>query len=170
MDIQTTTSESKQKELFITMALSAWNAQNSRITKLVNTYSNEQWMNETASGRNRGIYLLGHLIAVSDGLLPLFGLGNRMYPTYEKVFLTSADREVTDIPAIEELKQAWAKINETLDAHFKKFTPEEWFTRHTAVSEEDFSKEPHRNKLNVLMNRTSHTAYHHGQLVYLAKK
>jgi hypothetical protein len=47
---------------------------------------------------------------------------------------------------------------------------DEWFNKHTAVSAEDFAKEPHRNKLNVIVNRTNHTSYHLGQLVYLVKK
>lgn len=169
METITTTSDSQQV-LFINMARSAWDTQNSRVTKLLNTYTTDQWMTETANGRNRGIYLLGHLIAVSDGLLPLFGLGERLFPAYEKIFLTSADRTIQETPTIEELKQAWEKVNQALDTHFKKFKPEDWFTRHTAVSEGDFAKEPHRNKLNVLMNRTSHTAYHLGQLAYLNKK
>jgi len=36
-----------------------------------------------------------------------------------------------------------------------------------AVSDEDFSKEPHRNKLNVIINRTNHMSYHLGQLILL---
>lgn len=47
---------------------------------------------------------------------------------------------------------------------------EDWFMRHTAISEENFASEPHRNKLNIVMNRTSHLSYHLGQLVYLIKK
>lgn len=42
--------------------------------------------------------------------------------------------------------------------------------KHSAVSEEDFAKEPHRNKLNLLLNRTNHLSYHHGQLVFLKEK
>jgi hypothetical protein len=45
--------------------------------------------------------------------------------------------------------------------------PAEWFNRHTVVSEADFEKEPHRNKLNLLINRTNHLSYHLGQLIYL---
>jgi hypothetical protein len=45
--------------------------------------------------------------------------------------------------------------------------PQDWLGRHTAVSEEDFQKEKHRNKLNVLISRTNHAGYHLGQLVYL---
>jgi hypothetical protein len=45
-----------------------------------------------------------------------------------------------------------------------------WFERHTSVSEEDFLKEPHRNKLNVLLNRTNHQSYHFGQMILLQAK
>jgi hypothetical protein len=54
-----------------------------------------------------------------------------------------------------------------LQEHFDTLSTEQWFQRHTAVSEVDFEKEPHRNKLNVLLSRTSHIAYHLGQLVLL---
>jgi hypothetical protein len=32
------------------------------------------------------------------------------------------------------------------------------------------AKEPHRNKLNLLMNRTNHLSYHLGQLVLLQQQ
>jgi hypothetical protein len=165
-----TTQISSTQDLFITMAISAWNTQNGRVTKLLNTLSDDQWMQETAPGRNRGIYLLGHLIAVSDGLQPLFGLGERTHPELEKIFLSSPDRSVSEIPSISQLKQYWKNVNEKLDEAFSRFSVTDWFSRHTSVSEEDFAKEPHRNKLNVLINRSQHTAYHLGQLAYLAKR
>jgi hypothetical protein len=37
----------------------------------------------------------------------------------------------------------------------------DWFSRHMLVSPEDFAKEPHRNKLNVIINRTNHMANHY---------
>ena len=33
------------------------------------------------------------------------------------------------------------------------------------LSAEDFAKEPHRNKISVLLSRNSHLAFHHGQMV-----
>jgi len=168
--MQTTVTPTTQTEIFINMALAAWDSQNNRVAKLLNTYNDEQWASETAPGRNRGIYLIGHLIAVSDGLFPLFGLGQRRYPDFEKIFLTNPDRAVEELPSIAELKTIWVAVHDELSQKFKKLSTDDWFSRHTSVSEEDFAKEPHRNKLNVLMNRTGHTAYHLGQLVYLAKK
>lgn len=50
---------------------------------------------------------------------------------------------------------------------FDSLKPEEWFEKHTAVSTEDFEREPHRNKLNIVVTRTSHLQYHLGQLQLL---
>ena len=36
-----------------------------------------------------------------------------------------------------------------------------------ATIEEDFIKEPHRNKLNIILTRTTHLSYHTGQLALL---
>jgi hypothetical protein len=46
-------------------------------------------------------------------------------------------------------------------------TAEQWLEKHTSVSDEDFAKEPHRNKLSVLISRTNHLANHIGQLLFL---
>lgn len=54
-----------------------------------------------------------------------------------------------------------------LQEKFDNMTSEQWFEKHTAVSEEDFAKEPHRNKLNIIITRTSHLQYHTGQIVLL---
>jgi hypothetical protein len=157
------------KDIFVKMSLSAWETQNSRVKKLLDTLTDEQLMSETAPGRNRGIYLIGHLITVSDGMFPILGLGERLYPQLEDVFLKKADRSGLAMPSINELKKQWDDVHNKLSAEFSKISADEWFARHTAVSESDFAKEPHRNKLNILINRANHTSYHLGQLIYLNK-
>jgi len=42
--------------------------------------------------------------------------------------------------------------------------PEEWLKKHNAVSDEDFAKEPLRNRLSVLETRTTHAGFHAGQI------
>ena len=74
------------------------------------------------------------------------------------------------MPAIDELKKYWNEVNTELTEHFSTMQPAEWFAPHTAVSEKDFEKEPHRNKLNVLITRSTHQSYHLGQLAYLKNK
>ena len=158
------------KTVFIKMALSAWDTYNERVNKLINSLSDEQLIAETAPGRNSGIYLFGHLIAVSDGLFPILGFGERLYPELDKIFVVNPDRSGLAMPSINELKEYWKKVNAKLADHILQLSEDEWFTRHNNVSEADFANEPHRNKLNIIINRTNHTSYHLGQLVYLAKK
>jgi len=171
MSASITTNESiTAKTVFIKMTLSAWDSYNARVDKLINTLSDEQLSAETAPGRNSGIYLLGHLIAVSDGLFPILGFGEKLYPELAKVFLESPDKSGLEMPSITALKEYWKKVNTKLTDHINQVSEDEWFTRHNNVSEADFADEPHRNKLNIIINRTNHTSYHLGQLIYLAKK
>ena len=48
--------------------------------------------------------------------------------------------------------------------------PADWFARHTSVSEEDFAKEPHRNRLNVIITHCTWKTYHLGQMALFEKK
>jgi len=45
----------------------------------------------------------------------------------------------------------------------------DWRQRHTAVSEEDFAKDPSRNRFAVLLSRTNHLSYHLGQALLALK-
>lgn len=154
----------------ISQILTTWTASTNRVTAFFNKYEDAAYEQEVAPGRSRAIYLLGHLVASSDGLLPLFGISERLYPQLETLFSTNPDRAFDEIPSIAELKGYWEKVNNTLAAHFNKMQTQDWLSRHTKVSEEDFAKEPHRNKLNVLLSRTTHISYHMGQLIFLNKK
>lgn len=171
MSISATTNESLgTKTIFIKMALSAWDTYNARVNKLIDALSDEQLGTDTAPERNSGTYLLGHLVAVSDGLFPILGFGERFYPQLDKIFVETPDKSGLEMPSLNELKEYWKKVNAKLTDHIIRMPEEEWFTRHTKISEEDFAKEPHRNKLNIIINRTNHTSYHLGQLVYLNPK
>lgn len=156
--------------LFVKMAISAWDSQVKQMDKLLDSLTDEQWMNEIAPGKNRGIYLLGHLAAVNDYMLSLFEFSDRLHPEWEHMFVRTPDKSGHEFPSLTELKKYWRQVNETLATHFNKMEPETWFTKHTSVSEEAFAKEPHRNKLNVLINRTNHQSYHLGQIVLLQGK
>jgi hypothetical protein len=61
-------------------------------------------------------------------------------------------------------------VNKALSDHIKNLPADEWFTRHANISEEDFIKEPNRNRLNVLLDRTIHLSNHRGQLLLLQNK
>lgn len=159
-----------EKELLVKMVISAWDAQQKNADKQLAALSDEQLSAEIAPGANSGIYLFGHLAGVNDALLPLLGFGEKLYPHLEEIFLTNPDKSGFEQPSISELKNYWNEINANLASHFSQISSDEWLTKHTAVSDEDFAKEPHRNKLNVLISRTNHQSYHLGQLSLLAKK
>lgn len=158
-----------QQELFVKMAIDAWNIQIDRTNKLFNSLSDEQLSQEVAPGRNSGIYLMGHLTAVHDALFPLLDIGEKLYPHLDEIFVKNPDKSNLEKPAAKELRNSWADVNEKLSERFVNFSTEEWFQRHMSISEAEFMKEPHRNKLNVLLNRTAHLANHLGQLIFLKK-
>jgi hypothetical protein len=159
-----------QTQQIIAQVVNAWAAQNKRITAFFNKYDADTYLNEVAPERNRGVYLLGHLTATADGLLPLLGIGEKLYPRYEAMFLTNPDKFFDEIPSVEELKQHWETVNAKLAAAFNDMTPTDWLEKHTKVSAGDFALDPSRNKLNVLLSRTTHTGYHMGQLTFLTEK
>ncbi len=158
-----------QNKLMLKQALDAWNGQLVRATKLFNELTDEQIENETAPGRNTGTYLLGHLVAVHDAMFPLLGTGDKLYPQLEEVFIKNPDKSALARPSVKELRNYWTDVHAALTEHFNKLMVDEWLEKHAAVSPEDFVKEPHRNRLNVLLSRTNHLAYHFGQLAYLKR-
>ena len=153
--------------IFIKMVLDAWHTHIKRTDELFNSLSDEQLMQEIAPGRNRGIYLLGHLAAVHDRILPLLELGNPLYPELWDPFVERPDKEVTELPTTQTLREYWKEINTNVAGNISSLSHETWFQKHTSVSAEDFAKEPHRNKLNIIVNRTNHLANHLGQLLLL---
>ncbi len=158
-----------EKQLFVKMALDTWSERINATSKLVDQLTDDQLMNEVAPGRNRGIYLVGHLASVHDQMLPLLRFQEMLYPELKPVFIDAADR-TTELPAVAQVREQWKLVHYTLMGHITRLPPEVWFTRHASITEEDFEKEPHRNRLNLLMNRTNHLSYHRGQLALLASK
>ena len=156
-----------QPALFVKMVLSAWRLQNKIVNELLDKIPDEQLLKETAPGRNTGIYLLGHFAAINDNLFKLLGLGERLHEELDDIFIDNPDKSGKAMPTVETLKQYWNEINTKLSDHFDKMQPEEWFEKHNSISAEDFAKEPHRNKLNVIITRTVHQGYHLGQMIYL---
>ena len=156
-----------KEQIMLKMTFDRWNASIKNCDTLLSSLSDEQLQKEIAPKKNRGIYLLGHLIAVHDDLIVLLGIGDKLYPELHTPFIKSPDKSVSEIPSVRELREKWAKQCEWLNQKFESLKPDEWFEKHTAVSLEDFAKEPHRNKLNIIITRTTHLQYHLGQLVLL---
>ncbi|MEP7108786.1 MAG: DinB family protein, partial [Ferruginibacter sp.] len=170
MQTQTSVNEiTPDKELFIKMVLDAWGSHNARFNKLFDELPDEQLLSEVSPGKNSGIYLAGHLVAINDAMLPILGFGEKLYPQLEEIFIAKPDKSGLELPSVNELKKYRDEINAKLIFHIGRLQAKEWFTRHAVVSKEDFAKEPHRNKLNILINRTNHLSYHLGQLALLVE-
>ncbi len=159
--------EKAQNELFAATVLSNWELALKRITTIFDRYTDEDLERPIAPGRNRVIYLLGHLVAVHDNMLQLLDLGDRRYPQLDALFIHNPDNPETKLPPPSELRQHWTAVNTFLTDRLREWKPEEWLKKHTAVTAEDFAKEPHRNRLNIVLSRTGHVSYHAGQLALL---
>ena len=155
---------------FIESALRGWKSNVEQADKLFGALSQGELEQEVAPGRNRLIYLWGHLAAVNDALLPLLGIGERLHPEFDGIFISNPDKSVPLTVSGQSLRGAWQEIHQKLWEGFSKFSTSDWGRRHTAVSEEDFEREPHRNRFTVLLGRTAHLAYHVGQATLARRK
>jgi DinB superfamily len=153
-----------QKTVFTKMALQSWQTQLDRATKLINELTEEQLLKEIAPSKNRGVYLVGHLAAVHDAYPELLGFGKKAYPELEAIFISAPDKSTEKIPTIPELKQIWTTVHDRLKNEFANMSTDSWFSRHASMTDEDFEKDPARNKLTTLLSRTNHLSYHFGQL------
>src|SRR3954466_8422345 len=115
--------------IFIKMVLDAWRTYIKRTDELFDSLSDEQLMKEIAPGKNRGVYLLGHLAAVHDRILPLLELGNPLYSELWEPFVERPDKEVTALPATQALRQYWKEINTNLAGNISSLLPEAWFQK-----------------------------------------
>jgi hypothetical protein len=148
-------------------ALRSWRSNMDRITKFFTAQSEEQLQQEIAPGKNRLIYLWGHLAAINDALLPLLDIGPRLHPELDPLFVSNPDRLSPKTHSGAELKRIWDEIDQSLWTAFPQWSPSEWLQKHTAVSEEDFAREPHRNRYTILLGRTTHLSYHLGQALLI---
>jgi len=154
-------------EVLIQTAISSWEQIINRVGTLCSSCSEEQLLVEVASGKNRILYLWGHLTAVHDALFSVLRLGERLHPELDAIFIAQPDRSVS-LPTSTEIAKRWEDVHIELLSRFKTLTSKEWLDRHGNVSPEEFEQNPTRNRLAVLLGRTNHASYHFGQMM-LAK-
>ncbi|TFF39140.1 DinB family protein [Mucilaginibacter psychrotolerans] len=154
-----------EQQLFVTMALQGWNTHVARAEKYFDALSDTDFQKTIAPGKNRIIYLYGHLTSYHDLLIETLGIGEALYPELTPAFLRTPDGPGVDAYTVGELKQYWVDVHSRLSQLFAALPAEDWFKRHNAMTDEDFAKDPTRNRLSVLLSRTNHIAYHFGQLV-----
>lgn len=157
------------KQLIVKCVLDSWNARVKEANDILDNLTDEQLQKEIAPGKNRGSYLLGHLTAVNDKMLPLLNFEQQQYANLNDTFLIKPDK-TSELPPVSDIRAYWKNSIAKLATHFDSLSPDDWFQKHTSVSEEDFIKEPHRNRLNVVLGRTTHLTYHLGQIALLKSK
>ncbi|MBL8000422.1 MAG: DinB family protein [Flavobacteriales bacterium] len=158
------------QQRFVKMVLDAWHAQVNGTTALLDKLTDAQLKQEVATGRNRGTYLVGHLTAEHDLLFPLLRFGAPLFPELKPVFVDAADGPAVDAYDVAQLRARWTQVHTALNTHVMALAANDWFMRHNNIAETDFAREPHRNRLNVLITRTIHLAHHRGQLMLLSSK
>lgn len=146
------------------ICLLQWDMYNNRMQKVLDTISDENFSRPVVTGANSPSWILGHLADTDDKLLELFGIRKRLFPELEKIYHHERDTNQVNHLQKSELITKWKAILTELNSTFKAMSESDWHGRHQAVSEEDFKKEPHRNKLNVMLSRVSHKASHLGQV------
>src|SRR5260370_15421862 len=134
----------------IDSALRGWKSNVERADKLFGALSPGELEQEVAPGRNRLIYLWGHLAAVNDALLPLLGIGERLHPEFDGMFISNPDKSVQVTVSVQSLKTAWQEINQKLWAGFSQFSASDWTERHPAGPEAAFERQPPRHRSTVL--------------------
>src|SRR5436190_752638 len=125
------------EQSIVATVVHSWTQNVERAGKLFSGLSESQLLQEVAPGRNRLIYLWGHLIAVNDGIAPLMGLGEQMHPELEALFVTEADKRAAALPTGAALTASWDEVHARLLAGFKGFGASDWAQKHTAMSDED---------------------------------
>lgn len=150
------------------ICLLQWDTYNKRMQNAIDTISNEKFNQAIIVNGNSPSWLLGHLVDTDDKLLELFGIGKRIFPELSTIYHHERGTNQQGHLTKAELSTKWNTVVAELDTAFKNMTEADWLARHMSVTEEDFKKEPHRNKLNVFLSRIAHKASHLGQIAMQA--
>src|SRR6266478_2968994 len=67
------------QQLAVKVAINSWKLVVERVGKKFSALTEEQLLKEVAPGKNRLIYIWGHLTAIHDAMFPILGLGPRMH-------------------------------------------------------------------------------------------
>lgn len=155
------------KDLFVRMVLLSWQSSHRSVDNFLAKTPVDDFDKEVAPGRNTIGWIIAHLASVNDDLLALYGTGDPVNAEMAKTF-RGGQGKVEHAYTGKQMADYWKASAANINRVIAGFTNEEWFSRHTRISDEDFKNEPHRNRLNVLMNRAGHISYHMGQLALAA--
>jgi hypothetical protein len=142
----------EQARRFTRIALKTWKATVGRFDDIVAASSDEELDRVEMPGTSRLSYLIGHLTALHDRLLPLLGLGDRQHAELDAEFSDERDAHRAIVVPASRLRAAWNDVNAALLAGMEGLTPEEWLERPSPLTD--------TNRLGVLLNWTNHVSLH----------
>jgi len=64
----------------VNVAINSWKLVVERAGKIFSNLTEDQLLKEAAPGKNRLIYIWGHLTAIHDAMFPILDLGLRLHP------------------------------------------------------------------------------------------
>src|ERR1700704_699217 len=114
---------------YLALRLKTWKTQIERADKLFGSLSSEDVLQEIAPGRNRLLYLWGHLTAIHDAMLPLLGMGERLHPEFDVAFVSNPDKSQAAIPSHEQVRLAWKSVNGELSKGVEIMSWSDWAQR-----------------------------------------
>jgi hypothetical protein len=150
-------------QAIIKQLITQWEKDLQAMGAIFEKYTDANALTEVAPGRNSVAYLLGHMVAVNDRMIEALEAGPRKHQELDKPFLEDADSK-NGFPPYASLLAKWKETNERLSTAIRQQSLSDWLSRHHYVSEADFQKEPHRNRLAILISRLTHLSTHLGQL------
>ena len=86
--------------LSVQVAINSWRLVVERTNKIFSSLTQDELLKEVAPGRNRVIYLWGHLTAIHDAMFPILGLGERLHPELDAIFVSSPDKTGAQLPPL----------------------------------------------------------------------
>src|SRR5688572_15387212 len=119
-----------KEQLILKMVLDAWHQYLKRTDDLFRQLTDEDLLKQIAPGKNSAKYLLGHLIAVHDRILPLLGIGQSLYSDLHDDFERKPDGDQVKNYATSDLRRQWSEVNKTLNNAMATLKFEQWFERH----------------------------------------
>ncbi len=135
----------------------------------INSLTDEEFEMELSPGKNRGVWILGHMITSDDEFSVFMGKGDLLFPYYPELFGQGSKLQpLQSYPEVSELRQQWNDVIEKNKNIYENLKDEELEQPHNNIVEgkEDFFK----TKARVIMAWHLHQMYHAGQLGLLAAK
>lgn len=146
------TRKMNDRELAVRSQLEVWHGTNHRLSELLFELSDKQLQKQISPDRNTGHYIIGHLAAVNDAMLPLLGFGDKRFPDLESAFLKNPENAGIERPTIAETRRVWADLLGVLRENFERLSGAIG-SINTRRYRTDFENEPLRNRIAVLISR-----------------